>query len=124
MEQIKEMYRLKDGSIAEPENYLGAQLSKFQTKEGDDVWAMSGRTYVKNAVKDLEETLAKEGEKLNSKISIPMEAKYKPELDCSQPLEPAMITRYQELIGTLRWATYFMKCQNYHLIMLAQGKNT
>ena len=40
MDQIKEMYRLKDGSIAEPENYLGAQLSKFQTKDGDDVWAI------------------------------------------------------------------------------------
>ena len=123
MEQIKEMYRLKDGSIAEPENYLGAQLSKFQTKEGDDVWAMSGRTYVKNAVKDLEETLAKEGEKLNSKISMPMEAKYKPELDCSQPLEPAMITRYQELIGTLRWATELGRIDILHEVSKLSSYN-
>ena len=52
-----------------------------------------------------------------------MEAKYKPELDCSQPLEPAMITRYQELIGTLRWATELGRIDILHEVSKLSSYN-
>jgi hypothetical protein len=64
MDAIASLYRLKEDSIGQPTRYLGANIGKFQLPDGHESWSMSGRDYVKSAVKNVETILAKEGTKL------------------------------------------------------------
>jgi hypothetical protein len=41
---------------------------------------------------------------LRSKANHPMPSGYQPEIDVSNELTPELVTRYQGLIGVLRWA--------------------
>ena len=104
MKALSELYRLKEGSLGPPTRYLGANVSKFQLQDGRECWSLSGRDYVKNAVKNLEETLALEGQKLKGSVDRPYPEKYKPETDVTDLLDDNMARRYQGLIGILRWA--------------------
>jgi hypothetical protein len=104
MDAIASLYKLKEGSVGEPTQYLGANVGKYQLPDGRECWSMSGRDYVKNAVKNVETMLEKEGMKLRSKADRPMPSGYRPEVDVSNELAPDLVTRYQGLIGVLRWA--------------------
>ena len=104
MAAIAELYRLKADSVGEPTRYLGANVGKYQLPDGRECWSMSGRDYVKNAVKNVEDVLAREGMKLRTKVERPMPNGYRPEVDVSDELTPELVTRYQGLIGVLRWA--------------------
>jgi hypothetical protein len=104
MDAIANLYKLKEGSVGEPKTYLGANVMKYQLPDGRECWAMSGREYVKNAIKTVETMLDKEGMKLRTKADRPMAAGYRPEVDVSDELTPDKVTRYQGLIGVLQWA--------------------
>ena len=107
MDRLSEMYTLKDGSVKEPETYLGAQFSKFLLPNGEEPekprWAMSSDIYVKRAVKDVEAKLEGKMTFLPKKASTPMVPGYRPELDSSRLLNDEEITQYQGHIGVLRW---------------------
>jgi len=60
MEQIKELYHLKDESVGPPSRYLGANVGKFQLKSGLECWLASARDYVKSAFRNMEEVLAQD----------------------------------------------------------------
>ena len=45
---------MKDGSIGDPDIYLGAKLRKVQLDSGVDCWAMLPSKYVKEAVANAE----------------------------------------------------------------------
>ncbi len=47
MEQIKELYHLKDESVGPPSRYLGANVGKFQLKSGLECWSASARTMLR-----------------------------------------------------------------------------
>jgi hypothetical protein len=64
MDAIASLYRLKEGSIGEPKQYLGANIDKYQLPDGRECWSMTGHDYVKNAIKNVEATLEKEGSRL------------------------------------------------------------
>ena len=95
-------FKLKDDKIEEPEIYLGAQLEKMVV---DDVecWTMSAEKYVNASVKNVEESLAKRGLWLPTKVFKPLASDYRPELETSAELKSDGIQLYQELIGVLRW---------------------
>ena len=121
---------MKDEKISPSDRYLGANLELFQTKSGTLAWSMSGREYVKNAVRNLEDTLLKEGHVgLSTRIQTPMDINYRPEIDITPVLSPESITRYQNLIGVLNgqrsWAvlTSYMKFPSYHQTMHNQEKD-
>jgi hypothetical protein len=59
--------------------------------------------YVRNAVKNLDKWMAKEGRKLTKKASTPMSSTYKPEVDVSLELSPEMANFYQSQVVVLRW---------------------
>jgi hypothetical protein len=105
MEMIGKIYDLKD-TVKPPERYLGANIRCWQLPDGREVWSMSGQDYVKNAVKICKDLLLKDGKTLRGDKSAeqPMARTYQPELDVSQVLEPELASRYQQLIGILRWA--------------------
>ena len=104
MDAISALYHLKEDSVGEPTRYLGANVGKYQLPDGRECWSMTGRDYVKNAVKNLEATLSREGVKLRSKADRPMHMNYRPEVDVSDVLDEKMTTRFQGLLGVLRWA--------------------
>jgi hypothetical protein len=62
MDLLASKYKLKDGSVGEPTNYLGAKIEKFKIEGAADptkhCWAMSSDDYLSRAVKEVERTLA------------------------------------------------------------------
>ena len=67
---------------------------------------MSSRTYVKNAVKIVEDLLTEDEDDGRMKQSArnPFPSGYRPELDASAELHDEMVSRFLQLIGILRWA--------------------
>jgi hypothetical protein len=84
--------------------YLGVSLSKKKNKQGTYCWTMSPQMYVEASVKNVEEKLAKDGERLPSKCPTPMKGDYHPSSDDTPELSAKGLHYYQELIGVLRWA--------------------
>jgi hypothetical protein len=96
-------FKLKDDKIAEPDVYLGATLAKMEV-DGKVCWTMSPEQYVKSAVANVEENLAKAGKRLPGKCLTPFSCTYEPWLEASAELKADGLQYYQELIGVLRWA--------------------
>jgi hypothetical protein len=105
MDRIGKIYRLKDGSVGSPELYLGASITKTNNGERD-MWSMSSDRYIEAAIKNVEVYLEEVGERLRGKVRAvtPFASGYKPELETSGLLGNVEATKYQELIGVLRWA--------------------
>ena len=105
MDALGKIYDLKD-TVKPPERYLGANIRKWQLPDGREVWAMSGKDYVKNAVKICKDMLLSDGKTLRSgrMAERPMPKAYRPELDVTPVLGSELANRYQQLIGILRWA--------------------
>lgn len=102
MEHLCSRYTMKEGSIKEPDEYLGAQVRRY-TSGDQSTWAMSSDLYVKRAIADVERELKYIGQTLRNKVSTPMSSGYRPELDQSSELDPKRANYYQGLIGVLRW---------------------
>jgi hypothetical protein len=105
MDRIAKLYRLKDGSLQQPERYLGANIDRWTLDDGRLVWSMSAKSYIKNAVANVENELSSQGSthKLRSNAYLPMKTGYRPEIDISPTLSDDMASYYQGLIGVLRW---------------------
>jgi len=105
MDQIQQLYRLKDKVIGPPKRYLGANISTYQLPDGSEAWSASARDYVKTAVRNIEEVLSRDPlpSKLRNKVDRPLPLTYRPEVDVSPVLEPQLITRFQTALGILHW---------------------
>ena len=101
-------YTLKEGSVAKPKTYLGADIAEHVFQDAVDPgttrWSMSSDTYIRRALVDVEQHLTDIGQALN-KQRTPTAAGYRPELDSSPLLNEKLTNYYQGLIGVLRWAT-------------------
>ncbi len=64
---------------------------------------MSSEKYVKEAIHNVELELAKNNQRLPTKVSTPFSSIYRPELDVSTLLNPSQTNYYQQIIGVLRW---------------------
>jgi Reverse transcriptase (RNA-dependent DNA polymerase) len=105
MEKLAELYRLKPESVGPPTRYLGATTEEVQLNNGREVWSMSAKDYITNAVKIVEARMLTDKVRSFNKRQRkrPYHHNYKPELDVSKELEPEQITWYQQLIGMLSW---------------------
>jgi hypothetical protein len=101
--ELNGFFTLKKSSIGPPKIYLGSTLSKVTLPNGVVAWASSSSQYVKEAVKNVEQSLAASDKTLMRHAKAPITAGYKPELDQSVELDDATATYYQSLIGILRW---------------------
>ena len=101
---IKAVFRLKGDKAEVPEMYLGGGIQEVVNNSGRRCWTLSSEKYVKTAVLNLEETLAKKGKRLPSKCKTPLVSGYHPSEDTSPELDSDGLRYYQELIGVLRWA--------------------
>ena len=120
LDQIDKHYKIKAGSTGEPTVYLGAQIYKHNLPNGSWAWGMSSEKYVNNAIKIVEGLLEEDGDgkKLKSTAKVPVSSSYKPELDMSPELSPALTSRYQQLIGILRWAVELGRVDIYLEVLL------
>ena len=87
-----------------PQTYLGATITRMDNVEGDSCWAMSSDQYCSALVNNIEDELQTQGLKLPARCPTPFMSNYKPELDGTAELKAAGIQRFQEIIGSLRWA--------------------
>jgi hypothetical protein len=107
--ELGRYFPLKEGSIGEPNIYLGGHVRKVQLENGVECWAFGSSQYVRAAVNNVETYLAKQLKlghskwKLPAKAETPMQTSYRPELDVTPELEPTEAAYYQSLIGILRW---------------------
>ena len=122
MNSISDFYTIKPGSEKPPEIHLGADIGKIQTPDGREIWSLSSKTYIKNAVKIVEALFDEDGEgyhmlKNNAKNSLPVN--YKPELDVTQELGPELLARYLQLIGICcRWAIELGRIDIFHEVSI------
>ena len=106
MKRLNQVYRLKEG-FGPPDRYLGANVEKVQLKNGKECWSMHSGDYLKGAIKGIDDELQSEYNrclKQYGKGSRPFPQSYHPELDVTRELDSDGISKYQQLIGTLRWA--------------------
>jgi len=105
MDQIQQLFRLKDESVGPPKRYLGANISQYQLPDGSEAWSASARDYVKTAIRNIEEVLSQDSypTKLRNKVDRPLPITYRPEVDVSPTLDPLLTTRFQTALGVLRW---------------------
>lgn len=103
LRQIDFYFRMKPGSIGDPDMYLGGKLRKTQLANGMDVWGLSSSKYVQEAVRNVEKFLAerKAWRKLPRCAATPFERDYWPETDESPELCQEDASFYQLQIGIL-----------------------
>ena len=64
MKRIQEDFKLKDDKLEPPDVYLGATLADMKLESGKYCWTMLPEKYVKAAVSNVEEDLARSGKRL------------------------------------------------------------
>ena len=103
LERLDRYFKMKPGSIGDPDFYLGARLRPTTLPNGVVAWCFSSSKYIQNAVQNVKDHLAKDGKSLPKRAASPMRAEYRPELDVSPELDATEATYYQSQIGVLRW---------------------
>jgi len=110
LEQMNFYFKMKEGSIGDPDYYLGAKLKKTivrdpKTEKPQKMygWGMSSSKYVKSAVNNVKEHLQEQGRELPRRAATPFASNYRPEVDCSPELSPYDANYFQSQIGILRW---------------------
>jgi len=85
MQQIQQLYHLKDKVIRPPKRYLGANIAKFQLPDGTEAWSASACDYVKTVVQNIEDVLSCNPvpSKLCNKVDRPLPITYCLEVDVS-----------------------------------------
>ena len=88
LEILDRYLHLKEGSIGEPDLYLGVKLHKVTLPNGVHTWSTSPSKYTQDAVRNVEEYLHKEcGRiKLAKRSTTLFPRDYAPELDMSPVL--------------------------------------
>jgi hypothetical protein len=101
--EIGQHFVLWEESIGPPSQYLGGKLCKVIHVNGMKAWAFGSCHYVQAAVRNVEDHLAKTGEKLPCKAPTPLSSGYRPEIDESPELSDTDSSYFHSLVGVLRW---------------------
>ena len=107
MEMIGKRFEIKNDEYGPPKQYLGADVELFQLPDGSTAWSLLSTSYVRAAVDTIKRLLAEDGRDLKSgkrPHKGPLPPGYKPELDVTDECCAEHVSRYQQLIGILRWA--------------------
>jgi hypothetical protein len=84
--KLNKYFKRKPDSIHPPDDYLGTKIKKTILLNGALAWGQNSSHYIRNAVKNLEEWMVKEGKKLPKQAPTPISSTYKPEIDISPEL--------------------------------------
>ena len=95
---------MKPSSLGPPKVYLGGKVSQVILPNGVKAFAYSALQYLHEAIRGVEDYLAKRGRKLSEKkVGTPLPTNYHPEFDVSPELILDEAAYYMSLIGILRW---------------------
>ena len=109
MAKIDQHFKLKDGSVKEPTSYLGADVGKYLLPDGTSAWYLGSDTYVKNAIKSVEDWLHKRSpgtpkhHGLKGKAASVFPSGWKAETDTTKLLGDSDASYFQQQVGVLRW---------------------
>ena len=106
-----------------PERYLGADVAKTTAASGVEAWAMSPDSYIRNSLKVVEGYMDVDNVPMKKATCPFHHANYHPELEDTALLGPAMIARYQQLIGILRWGCELGRLDILHEVALMSAFN-
>jgi len=103
MQQIQQLYHLKDNIIGPPKRYLGTNIANYQLPNGTEAWSALAHDYVKTAVCNIEDFLSRDPvpSKLCNKVDQPLPATYHPEVDVLPILGLHLTNRFQTALGVL-----------------------
>ena len=105
LEKLDHYFKMKPGSIGDPDVYLGTKLKPVVLPNGVVAWGLSSSKYVQEAISNIDKYL-KEGhinKQLKAKAKATWPSGYEPELDDSEELNPKEANFYQHLLGVLHW---------------------
>lgn len=87
--EIDYFFKMKKGSIGDPEIYLGAKVLKSTLENGVECWGLSSSKYVQEAVRNVDDYLKKNHDcSLLKNVKTPFPNDYRPELDVTPELGP------------------------------------
>ena len=122
LKTIRATYELNPASIGSPTRHFGADVEKVMRPgdpTGREYWSFSAHTYVRNAVKNVRLLLQEEGRGLKSTAKTPFPSTtYRPEVDTTDECDDQYASRYQNLIGVLRWAVELGRIDIYTEVAL------
>jgi hypothetical protein len=100
--EIGQHFVLREESVGPPSQYLGGKLCKVTLENGNKALAFGSCQYVQSAVQNVENHLAKLGEKLPYKAPTPLLSGYRPEIDVSSKLGESEASYFHSLVGVLQ----------------------
>ena len=105
LKELDKYFPMKEGSIGDPDIYLGAKLRKVRLDNGVTCWALSSAKYVQEAVTTTEKYIREHLgiDKFPKTGSGPWPTNYVSETDESSELETKRASYYQSLVGILHW---------------------
>ncbi|KAG7370183.1 reverse transcriptase RNA-dependent DNA polymerase [Nitzschia inconspicua] len=104
LKKIDYYFKMKEGSIGDPDIYLGSKIRKIRLPNQVDAWMLSPTKYIMESVKNVERYLEKEyGQKLPKRVSGPFPTGYRPEIDITPELVGDEVSYFYSQIGVLRW---------------------
>ena len=104
--RLDKYFKMKPGSIGDPDVYLGATFKQMRLANGIVAWASSPSKYVRASVDTVTKYLTNLGDRrwsMPKKAANPFPGDYEPELDTTPILNPTLPSWYGSLIGMLRW---------------------
>ena len=99
MKKIQKAFNIKDDKKEPPDIYLGVTLSKMKLDNGKYCWTMLPEQYLKAAVTNVEEDLARSGKRLSFKCVTPLLSNYAPWLEDYPELVADKVKQYQEFVS-------------------------
>jgi hypothetical protein len=119
--KLADFYCVKNGYVA-PTHYLGAQVKQWYFPHEADKprWALSSEQYIKEAIKNIEQALAKENKVLKKNKHHPFTTDYYPELDDTVLLNDEETNYYHSPVSILRWMVELGRFDIYfHVALLS-----
>jgi hypothetical protein len=104
--RLDKYFKMKPGSIGDPDVYLGATIKQMRLANGVMAWASSPSRYVRASVDAVTKYLTNLGDRrwsMPKKAANPFPGDYEPEPDTTQTLNPELSSWYASLIRMLQW---------------------
>ena len=105
LNKIDKLFKMKAGSIGDPDIYLGAKVKPMKMNNGVAAFAISPSKYVNESVNNCEKWIQENipEHKHSSRATNPFPTDYDPDLDTTNELDEDQATYYQSQIGILHW---------------------
>ena len=105
LNKIDKFFKMKAGSLEDPDIYLGAKVKQMKINNGVTAWAISPSKYVNGAVNICEKWIQENMREnmYSSRDPNPFPTDIDPDLDTTNELDEDQATYYQSQIRILCW---------------------